>query len=374
MAKENQIQYRGNSNKKELDTYVRGSNGLYIFQFLTGASHNPRESWINTLIARANGTTPVENGRTIGAYLWNVYKKDENMSYEDFVKGVNKNEIAPLTKTAIYIPGKTPNEVDMNGNLLVATSNSELLEESDGCGNILIDGQTGKVLRAPAPSVIINQVDERTGYYLIEKYIEKTNPKTGNTYTDDKLYNFLDADGKLISSKTFFHRADMGTKLFTPVTRNYYARDGKKVINSYDIYPTGYIYNQGQDFMFLESDISVVLENRYRKSRGLEPINTLDNYHLIQAGKRLKELDEIIQVIGEDYDMGQISDATYQDMMSKFNDEYDKIEEFKQKYATPEDLEILDAYTNSPTKSGDNKLAPSSELVELSDNESGKDM
>ena len=72
--------------------------------------------------------------------------------------------------------------------------------------------------------------------------------------------------------------------------------------------------------------------------------------------------------------MGQISDATYQDMMNKFNDEYDKIEEFKQKYATPEDLEILDAYANSSAKSGENKLATSSELVELSDNESGKDM
>ena len=374
MAKENQVQYRGNSNKKEYDTYVRGSNGLHIFQFMTGASHNPRESWINTLIARSNGTDIPKNGRTIGAYLWNIYKKDEDMPYSDFVKAVNDCKIAPLTKAPVYIPNRAPNITDCNGNLLVATVNSELLGEDDGCGNVLIDGQTGECLRKPAPSIVINKVDERTGYYLIEKYVEKVDSKTGETYTDDKLYNFLDAEGKLISSKAYFHRANYDEKLFAPVTRNYYARDGKKLINSYDIYPTGYIYNQGQDFMFLESDLSVVFENRYRVSKGIEPINTLDYYHLMQTGKRLGELDQIIKAIGEDYDMGQISDATYKDMMSKFNDEYDKIDEFKQKYATQEDLDILDAYSHGVSNSSENKITPSGELVELNDNDSGKDL
>lgn len=349
--KNNNIQFQSNTNKYEKDTRIHGSDVLYLMQTMSGTNRNLRDEYIDYLTFKSTGVQPKQEEKNVGAYFWKVYKKPENMPYDEFVKAVNNGTIRELGNSPITILGRQANELDINGNYLCATINSNLQDEMDECGNMLIDGTTGEVLRKPTPSIIINKADDRTGFYLVEQYKSTLDKLTGNQVITDKQYNFLDTDGKLISKNTYFNRANFGEKLIKPVYRNFYARDGKSVINSYDIYPMGYIYNEGQDFMYLESDLRLVIENKYRVSKGLAPIDNLDNYHIERAGKRLSELNQIVEQIGMSYDLGEITDETYSKIMGIINDEFDKAEEFKAKYATDEEIKLFENAQESGDKS-----------------------
>lgn len=333
-----------NTKKYENDCRVAGSN-LYIIPFTRGTSRDLRKEYADYIIAKATGSEmPTSRNKNIIDTYWGVFYKPEDMEYDEFCRKIEDGKIAMIGHTPIIPTGNDYTRTDNNGNLLVKTLTSKL-EDYNNCGNMLIDGRTGEILRMPQPSTIINSLTDDSNYYTIEIYGTTVDKQTDNKIVTDKSYNFLDADGKIVNADTNFRLSEDGYSI-CQFPRNYYDRDGKKVINDDLIYPEGYVVVEGRFINFYESPIALIEENRYRTSNGLAELVDDERIYLEALYHRKDMLDKLVTTYGIKYDEGKITDKMYSKLMDLINDEYDKYEEFESKYETESDRKFAESLEN----------------------------
>lgn len=340
MAKNKYVQFASNTKKYEEDSFVKGSNGIYYFSFTTGTNRDLRQEFLDYIQKKLGGQPMNSNEqKNIGESYFGFFKREDNETYEEFIEAIEEGKRGPIGQTYAIPTGRDYTQVDMNGNILVATINSNL-ENYQDCGNMLIDGMTGKVIRAPRPSVIINSVDERSGFYPIEIYRSEENKETGNKDIVAREYNFLSPDGKIVNSEFNFSKAPYGEEVIYKCPRNYYQKDGKYVVNDWNIYPMAYVYCTGRDIMFFESARDLLIENRRLKKLNQKPLIDDETIYLKEFYQRKNELDKIIEKLGKNVDDSEISQTIYENIMKIMGDEYDKIDEFESKYETETDKVI----------------------------------
>ena len=123
------VQFASNTLKYESDSYIKGSDGLYIFQFGTGTNRDLRQELVN-YHAKKNGLNELikdsKPAKNIGESFWGVFKKPDGQSYEDFVDDVKNSRVGFIGNSPIIPTGRDYTQLDDNGNLLVATINSNL--------------------------------------------------------------------------------------------------------------------------------------------------------------------------------------------------------------------------------------------------------
>ena len=337
----NYVQFASNTLKYERDSVVRGSDGLYVFQFGTGTNRDLRQELIN-YHARKKGMTDLikdsNPSKNIGECFWGIFKKPDDQSYEDFIDDVKNSRVGFIGNSPVIPTGRDYTRVDRNGNLLVATVNSKLDNYIDGCGNMLISGKTGNVLRAPRPSVIINPADKVTGFYPIEVYKTRENMATGNKEVYDREFNFLDPEGKILCDDYNF--SSDGEQKIYEVPRNFYVRDGKCLYNSWDIHPTAYVFADWNKTTLYPSVVDILVESRSRVEKGEEPLVKSEIPYLQAYYKRKNQLDNITESLGQAFDAGTITELIYNKALKYLDAEYTKFEFFDKYLATPDDEKI----------------------------------
>ena len=220
------------------------------------------------------------------------------------------------------------------------------LDNYNNCGNMLIDGRTGEILRMPQASTIICSLNDQSNYYTMEIYDTEIDKKTGNKVVTGRSYNFLDADGKIVNAERNFTLSPDGYSI-TQFLRKYYDREGGKVIHDSNIYPEGYVVVEGRFINFYESSIALIEENRYRLSNGYTSLIDNEEKYLADLYARKNMLDHIVTTYGIKYDEDKITDGMYSRLMSKINDEYDKYEEFEEKFETDADRKFAENLDNT---------------------------
>lgn len=330
MGKNNYIKFQSDTKLYEEDCHIKNSN-LYIFQFTKGTNRDWRKEYADYIIAKATGQDlPNIDTKNIVEAFWGVFYKPEDMDYKEFCDKVNAGEIAMAGHTPIIPTGNDYTQVDRNGNLLVKTITSKL-EDYTNCGNMLIDGKTGEVLREPQPSTIINALPENSNFYPIEIYQTTIDKNTGNKVTIGKSYNFLDPNGKIVNSERNFELSQDGYGVYK-FPRNYYDRERGKVINDWTIYPPAYVVVEGRHINFYESPIEIIEENRNRIKNYTEPL-VLDEEPYVKELKNRKEtLDGITEFYGKRFDNKDITDNMYDKILDILNSEYDKLDKFEEQY------------------------------------------
>lgn len=326
---------------------VAGSNQIYYFQFTNGSSLNPREELFNYINGKVNSNAPF----TINKYLWGLFKrpvKDNGHYYsdEEFIEAVEQNKLAPLGNTYILPNGRDYTQTDQNGNILVATSNSQLENETDGCGNMLIDGNTGDIIRAPRGSVIINKCNKNNGHYLMEIYNYANDPKTGRKQVVNVEYNFLDGNGKCVCPKAKFHKSQDGKCELFSFKRNFFDFSEGKFFSNWNILPNGYVLCSSEQPIFFDGECDLIKANRNKLGLNLPAIIENEESLLTRLYLRKIFLDNKLQEIGKQYDLGNITTSTYEKIINLFDKEYANFEDFEKNYQTQEDLKVLEKITN----------------------------
>ncbi len=343
MAKTKFVQF--NTKKYEDDCHVIGSN-LYIIPFTRGTNRDWRKEYADYIIAKATGSDmPTPTLKNITNTFWGVFYKPEDMEYEEFCNKIDAGEIAMIGHTPIIPTGNDYTRVDNNGNLLVKTLTSKL-EDYTNCGNMLIDGRTGEVLRMPQASTIINSLTDQSNYYTCEIYDTEVDKESGNKVVTGKSYNFLDADGKIVNSERNFTLSPDGYSI-TQFPRKYYDREGSKVIHDSTIYPDGYVVAEGRHINFYESPIALIKENRYRIDNGYMGLVDNEEQFLTALYSRKNMLDNIVTSYGIKFDEGKITYKMYRRLMDLLNDEFDKYEEFEAKFETDADRKFAETLSNT---------------------------
>ena len=338
MEKKNEnMQFLNSTLKYEGDSYIQGSDGLYIFQFTTGTKLDLRQELINYHAKKYDLMDMVKGDDSkvsnISAFSWSIFKKPEDQSYEDFIEAIQNYKVGMIGNCPLIFTQRNYRQVDMNGNILAATFNSELNRYADGCGNILINSK-GEVIRAPKASVIIYPADPKTGFYPIEIYKTAENKETGRPDVIDREYNFLSPEGKILSSEDNFSTHD-GRSVIYDVPRNFYARDGKMVINDWKIYPSAHVLCEWNKTELFLSAIDLVMENRI--ASGDLPIVEDEKPYLTWYFDRKVELEAQMDKLGMMLDANKITQSTYDKIMKEINKEYARHELFETQYKTPED-------------------------------------
>lgn len=335
------VQFQSNTKKHEEDCHVKGGwfdSSLYIFSFTKGTSRDWRKEYSDYLLSKFTGQSIPSQRHKIDTF-WGVFSKPKDMDYEEFCRKVDDNEIGMIGNTPIIPTGNNLTKLDNNGNLLVKTINSQLDDYID-CGNMLIDGTTGKVLRNPHPSVIINAPTIHTGnYYLMEIYKTATDNKTGNQQVVSKEYNFLSPDGKVINSEANFTLSEADYS-FKKVPRNYYEKDGKNVINDWNIYPFCYIITEGKKIYFFDGPVSLMEDIRSDEHLSNIIDQNSKTFILADLYERKGQLEDIQNKTNRMLNNGKITQKMYDNIMSIISDEFDKYTEFSEHYETDHDRKL----------------------------------
>lgn len=356
------VQFQSNT-KKDLDEcYVKGSNGIYYFQFSTGTNRNLREELKDHLIYKLTGQQPeVAKTSTIGEYVWGLYKRGIDpytkapRTDNEFLEAIENHEIAPLGDTFIIPTGRDYTQVDQNGNILVASVTSHLENEYDGCGNILIDGQTGNTIRKSRPNVIINSCQKSNGFYPIEIYLTTTDQKTGEKRVSGREFNFLTPEGKLVKSDFGFTKVPHDEQFIYTFNRNFYSRHNGSILSDWNIYPKAYVLCSEKTPYFFNGEWEVIAENRKRLENGEDPIVQDETPYILNMYLRKAYLDEKTEELGKAFDDGKLNHEVYNDALRTINEECEKLETFLANNETFEDISIRDnldfykeQYPNTP--------------------------
>ena len=342
MAKRD-IQFQSSTLKYEEDSYIKGSNGLYYFQFSTGTNRDLRQDLINYL-AKKNGLDHlVDNNiehKNIGDSFWGIFKKPEGMTYDEFITKVKSSKIGFIGQSPIIPTGRDYTRLDQNGNLLIATINSNLDNYQD-CGNVLID-KDGNVIRAAQPSTIINACDERSGFYPVEIYKSKANKTTGAKEVYAREWNFLDPSGKILCDEYNFE-CHLGEEEIISVPRNFYMKDGKNVYTDWGLLPNAYVLCAGRQPKLYLSAVDVLIENRKKKAEGLAPIVEDERQYLEEYFLRKDKIENLFKELSDRLDSGSITQAIYNKIMNILDNECVMNDEFEENYKTENDQQLEDS-------------------------------
>ena len=332
MAKEH-IQFQSSTKKNLAESLIRGSDGIYYLPFSTGTNRDLRQELTDYALYKATGIQPSKaQQKNIGERVWGLYKRGVNSitkeprTDEEFLEAIENHEIGPLGDSYLIPTGRDYTRVDQNGNILVASINSNLENYMD-CGNILINGQTGETIRKPQPYMIINKCADN-GFYLVELYKTQIDKATGNKVVVAREYNFLDPNGKMVNSKHNFKKCTFDEKHVESFQRNFYSRNGKYALSDWDLYPTAYVLCTQREPEFFESEIDLIRENRKRTNDGLEPIVDNEEPYLVGLYTRQQILDEEITKLGKMFDEKQIDEKIYHEALDIINEEYANIDSF----------------------------------------------
>ena len=320
--------------------YIKGTDNLYVFQLTTGTAENPRQAFLNYLYEKNGMQERVSESTTkstAGESFWAIIQKPEDMEFADFAEGVKNNEYPYIAGTPIIPTGLDYSQVDMNGNILLASINSHL-ENEDRVGNILINAD-GEVIRSPKPSVLIREADERTGFYLIEVYDYQVDKVTGKKRPVAKSYNFLDPKGKILANDYDFE-LKFGEEEIIEVPRNFYMKNGKKVYNDWEVYSEAYVYCGGRQPELYLSAIDLVIENRERVNKGIAPLIDDERPYLEAYFVRKEKLENLFKVLSDRLDNGTITPLMYDKMMKELDKECTRNEYFEDNFKTPDDERI----------------------------------
>lgn len=328
------------SNTKKEISLVPGSKDIYLASYGTGNTVDLYEEMVAHLLGKQTA-----NISTLSNSLWYLFKKDDYMSYAEFVKKLEKGELAPIGMSPIVLTKKNIS-VDMNGNILVSTINSNQTSDyNNDNGNMLIRGvgeNSGAVIRKPQASTVIHAVNDATGFYQTSRYNYRKDPKTGKITITGREYNFLDGDGKILrNSENFTKPTDFNEIKITPVNRNYYDRDHGKQLSDWNILPTAYVVATTSYIDAYSSARDLIIENRRRKNMDGEELLNDEKKYLVDMFKYENDLNNTkIEELGKKFDNGEITARMYNKVLDVINDELAKIEEFKEKFATPEDKKL----------------------------------
>lgn len=342
------------SNTKKEISLVHGSKNIYIVSYGTGNTVDLYDAMVAHLLGK---DTP--NINTLSSSSWYLFKKDNNMPYAEFVKKLEKYELAPIGMTPIVLTKKNIS-VDINGNILVSTANGNQASDfNNNNGNMLIRGvgeNSGTIIRQPQASTIIHEVDEATGFYTISRFKHTKDAKTGKISITGREYNFLDGDGKILrNGENFTIPTDFNEIKITPVNRNYFDRDHGKQLSDWDILPTAYVVAgiginnsnaSARNCRAFASARDFIIENRRLKSIGGEPMAEDEKFYLIDMFKHEDDLEAKTEELGKKFDNGEITAGMYHKVINIIDDEIAKIKEFEIKLATPEDKIIKEKWYN----------------------------
>ena len=333
MAKKD-VQFQSNTKKDLERSFIKGSNGIYYFQFATGANRDFRKEYLDYCEYKLTGAQPTSSKlSTIGECVWGLYKRGVNpltrapRTDEEFLRAIDNQEISPLGDTYIIPTGRDYTQVDQNGNILIASITSHLENYTD-CGNILIDGQTGKAIRKSKPNVIINACQKTNGFYPIEVYSTTTDKKTGEKNVSGLKYNFLTPDGKCVSPDFSFPKVPHEERCVYSFNRNFYSRHDGTVLSDWELYPKAYVYCSEKTPYFFNGEWELLKENRRRVEKGLEPIVDNETPFVVAMFERLDFLDEKTEELGKAFDDGEFSQEVYNDAMKVLNNEYNQLEKY----------------------------------------------
>jgi len=316
---------------------IKGSDNLYVFQITTGMVENPREAFRNYLYSKNNMYDKIEesNSQTgISESSWVIIKKPDSVSFEEFVEGVKKYEYPYVAGTKIIPTRLNCAEVDMNLNILLKSEDSHL-EDEMGVGNILIN-RKGEVIRAPQPSVLIQEPDKRTGFYPIEIYESQIDKNTGKKTFCRKLYNFLNPEGKILCDKYNFE-CHLGEEEMISVPRNFYMKDGKNVYSDWGILPNAYVHCIGRQPTLYLSAVDVLIENRRRLSEGLEPIVNDEKTYLEEYFLRKARIEKLFKELSDKLKSANITQTIYDKIEDMLKKECAMNNVFEENYKTPQD-------------------------------------
>lgn len=341
----NYIQFQSDTKKYEEDCRVKGSGShLYIFPFTKGTSRDWRKEYTDYLLSKYTGEKIIPDKRSKIDTFWGVFYKPEDMDYNEFCRKVENGEIGMIGNTPIIPNGNDLTRLDLNGNLLVKTINSKL-DNYLNCGNMLINGETGEIVRTTQPSQIINSLDDHDEFYKLEIYSTTVDKATGNQYVSGKEYNFLTPEGKLVSPKQNFSLTDKDFEI-TKFTRNYYDSDNKKVINDWSIYPYGYVVAQGRDIHFYDSPVRLLKEIR-TENTDIHHLMGKDDVEiplLADFYERREQLDMLKVKADTLYNNGKITSGMYERLSMLLSDEYDRYDEFRHLHETDRDRNLADKF------------------------------
>ena len=358
------VQFQSNTKKDLKSSLVKGSNEIHYLQFATGANRDFRKEYLDYCTYKLTGVqTNTPKPSTIGECVWGLYKRGVNpitkepRTDEEFLKAIENQEIGPLGDTYIIPTGRDYTQVDQNGNILIASITSHLENYTD-CGNILIDGQTGKTIRKSKPNVIINTCQKTNGFYPIEFYTTTTDKKTGEKKVTGLKYNFLSPDGKCVSPDFGFTKVPHEEKRIFSFNRNFYSRHDGTFLSDWDLYPKAYVYCYEKTPYFFNGEWELLQENKRRVENGLEPIVDDEKPFIVAMFARQNFLDEKTEELGKAFDDGAFSQEVYNDAMKVLNEEYNQLEKFIKNNETflyiqiRENLELYKkSYPTTPTLS-----------------------
>lgn len=358
------VQFQSNTKKDLKGSLVKGSNEIYYLQFATGANRDFRKEYLDYCEYKLTGVQPTTpKPSTIGECVWGLYKRGVNpithepRSDEEFLKAIENQEIGPLGDTYIIPTGRDYTQVDQNGNILIASITSHLENYTD-CGNILIDGQTGKAIRKSKPNVIINACQKTNGFYPIEVYTTTTDKKTGEKNVTGLKYNFLSPDGKCVSPDFGFTKVPHEDKCVFSFNRNFYSRHNGTFLSDWDLYPKAYVYCSEKTPYFFNGEWELLQENRRRVENGLEPIINDEKPFIVAMFARQNYLDEKTEELGQAFDNDEFNQEVYNDAMRAINEEYSQLEDFVENNETFLDAQIKEnlehykkLYPTTPTLS-----------------------
>ena len=320
---------------------IEGTDIAYIWAPSGVKNKNGFDKHIDYKASQTNGVIirDVDNkDRTLREYCYKMYRLG-NMTLDELKTQIKKNE-ATLIGEIFFSVANQDFSVDKNNNLILRSYGSDLDNINIEGGDVLMH-KDGHVIKKTDGHMFIRKCDAFGNYYC-DVFVAKTEYMKDTVDIIRIDFNFLTPDGHRISQHNF-QRSD--NKVIHEFTRTYSDENEKKqfIDSSKTIYPKSYVVDMGKNSsekpMFLPSPAALLVENRSRIAKGLEPLVDDEQPYIIEHYKREKEIIEAQKKLTKRFQNEKISYPQYKRAMNAFNPEQSINENFY-KIETKKDREI----------------------------------
>lgn len=329
----------------------------------------------------------LEEEKPIIKYGTLLYKKDENISMEEFDAGVKNKSILPITKTPLATSDKQDYQIDEYGNFLVKRyfKNGDPYENQHTFpgGHILIN-TSGRIIDECNEYSFIGKPNA-FGYYpiaTISAEFERRLGSLGQSFIDKSIsYSFIDHDGlragttpphqfvehteadiyyiqhyvsednNLASQHKSFVVKNTDQPEITEVVNSFAYRNGRQIrypVKDHNENPHAYVYTDKDRVAYYPSAIALIIANRLPGGLdGMAPGFIKDERPYLRAiYTRMKELPAVKQKIAELFQNGTIEYIDYKQASIQIDTEEQLYNNFMKEFETSTDRELKEDVFN----------------------------
>lgn len=270
-------------------------------------------------------------------YAWEIYHKPAQMEYNEFVESIKAGKIAKVGNLT-FSPLNQNLKLDENGNLLLKTSGADLEDNNMGGGDVLVSGESGKVLKNTKGSMYIKPCDE-FGNYPVDVFVGKKNKDTGNVEIVEIAHNYLDKDGHLFTKDNF---KKSNEPLMYNISHTYQDGDGdSKFHESKYMYPTCYVITDRDGIKLYPSATALLIAHRSAVLKNVEAGIVGDEREFLENHyKRYDDINLARKKLQKNFDDGKIPSQIYINAMRTLDDELSFMRIFTEDFETSEDLQV----------------------------------